>query len=448
MGKKRHRKSDISTPRTKKLDLDGIRVLKCSDDDHYYAVHERYFSKEKLPCPACGSQRTRCSKLVRRVFKDILWEPPPATKEEKRKFKIIDLVFYQRYIRCDNCGSNVFPEPISFADKGCRYTLRLSDALAVGTFEYSYKKVCNHYTVPASTASIGPIMRRQIQARASLLAPIAPLQEIGIFEVQFHRDRYAVVFALRSGDVYCIDILEDSSEERLLPYLRELDTNNIDTVYIDPLDSIRNVVASVIPNAAIVVADECLLRYARDAMLKISATDGKRFPLRNRHKYLTMQKNHIEGTYAPEKLKEGLSSRPKLRAAYEHYQDLLNLMSAQWNYNDLSVWAQGTSSDTECFSVLTDAIELFEPEITNMVTIKKAMPDTYQTSIKAICEAFAAMPHCIFDVLRGRCFFSIPHDSIEENEKKYRLGILASRMVENMNKITRNIKEEREYGLE
>ena len=141
MGRKRYRKTNISEQKTNELNLDGISVLKYSDDNHYYAVHKRYFSKEKLPCPACGSQRTRCSKLVKRVFKDILWDSPSAPEEKKRGFKIIDLVFYQRYIRCDNCGDSVFPEPVSFADKGCRYTLRLSDALANGTFEYSYKKV-------------------------------------------------------------------------------------------------------------------------------------------------------------------------------------------------------------------------------------------------------------------------------------------------------------------
>ena len=56
----------------------------------------------------------------------------PATKKLKKvdtakeqanvqNFKelIIDLLFHQRYLRCDDCGQSVFSEPVKFGEKGC-----------------------------------------------------------------------------------------------------------------------------------------------------------------------------------------------------------------------------------------------------------------------------------------------------------------------------------------
>lgn len=448
MGKKLYRRSDISETKTKELNLDEIYALKDSNESQYHIVHERYFSGDKLPCPACGSKSTRCSKILRRSFKDILWGEPAVEDGKRRTFKIIDLIFHQRYVRCNDCG-DVFPEPISFGEKGCKYTLRLSDALANGTFRYSYKKVCDYYSVPASTASIGPIMRRQIQYREEQLAPLAPFQKIGILDVSFHKKRYTMIFALRSEGIYCIDILSDSSEEILLPYLRMMNAQNIKSVYIDPIDSHRNAVTAAFPNAKIVITDECILRYGKEGIWKASAMEGQHFPLPHRNKYLTMPKKYITSNYTLEKLDEGLS-QPKytiLKTAYEHYQELLNIMCEDWTYENLTVWLESLSDDRDYFAPLIDAIELFESEICNMFEEEK-LPDDYQSSITAIQDAFAVMPYCIFDVLRGRCFLTIPHDSLEENGKKYRLGILVSRLLENMNEITKNIKEAREYGDE
>lgn len=106
-----------------------------SDDVGLEVVHRRYFEDEKLLCPACRSSKTRCSKIVDRKLKDLLW-----LDEDHKTFQIISLLYHQRYMRCDNCGQSVFPEPTEFGEKGCKFTNRLSDALADGTFQFSYKK--------------------------------------------------------------------------------------------------------------------------------------------------------------------------------------------------------------------------------------------------------------------------------------------------------------------
>lgn len=90
MGKRRYKEKDVSKPMTEALGIPDLLVLKASTDSHYYAVHKRYFSDDKLPCPACGSTKTRCSKVVKRTFKDILWDKDPVDDDEKG-FRVFDL---------------------------------------------------------------------------------------------------------------------------------------------------------------------------------------------------------------------------------------------------------------------------------------------------------------------------------------------------------------------
>ena len=72
---------------------------------------------DKLSCPACSSAKTKCSKVVERAFKDILWENSQDKEGKKKGFRVFDLSFYQRYLRCDGCNNNVFLEHIVFSDK-------------------------------------------------------------------------------------------------------------------------------------------------------------------------------------------------------------------------------------------------------------------------------------------------------------------------------------------
>ncbi|EEP27266.1 transposase [Shuttleworthella satelles DSM 14600] len=447
LGRKRYKRKDVSKEKTAALGIDDLFALKTSDDNHFYAVHERYFSDDKVACPACGSTKTRCSKVVKRNFKDILWDKPSGKDEEEKKFRVVDLTFYQRYLRCDGCNNSVFPEPIDFGDKGCRYTNRLSDDLADGTFRFSYKKVCDYYGVPASTASIGPIMRRRIQYRESLLLPVSTPQRLGIMEVVFFRESRPIVYALRDDGVYCLDILEDSPEETVLTFLRTLDTNEVDTVFIDPVESIRSAAATAFPGANIVVSDECLLRYARNAMLEIIHSDGKRFPVKFKDAALTMQDKHLQSDFERQQIKDGMESRPRLKSAYERHQAFMELLSGDWKTEDLEKWVDALPDDLPGFDPLVDVIDLFKQEISGYLELEEKPPDFYPTALQAVCEAFRGMPHCIFDVLRARCFLTIAYDTIEENGEKYRLGIHTTRLTQKMNEISNNIKEAREYGL-
>lgn len=227
MGKKLYIKENISKAETERLGIPELVVLKTNSDDvGLEVVHRRYFEDEKLLCPACRSSKTRCSKIVDRKLKDLLW-----LDEDHKTFQIISLLFHQRYMRCDNCRQSVFPEPTEFGEKGCKFTNRLSDALADGTFQFSYKKVCQHYGVPASTASVSEIMRRRIQYRESLLPPVRTPHIISVVEVVFFGERYPAVLGVWDGEVYCLDILRDSSEETCGAFLKTLNANQVETIY-------------------------------------------------------------------------------------------------------------------------------------------------------------------------------------------------------------------------
>lgn len=444
MGKKLYTKQDVSKAKTEWLGIPELIVLKDgSDDACLEVIHRRYFEGEKLPCPACQSLKTRCSKIVDRKIKDLLW-----LDDNHQKFQIIDLFFHQRYLRCDDCGHSVFSEPIEFGEKGCRFTNRLSDALADGTFQFSYKKVCQHYGVPASTASVGEIMRRRIQYRESLLPPVRTPHIISVVEVVFFSELYPVILGVWDGEVYCLDILRDSSEETCGTFLKTLDANQVETVYVDPVDSLFNAVNQYFPMASIVVTDEAIQRYARNAMLDVIHSDGKRFPVVHKDRRLTVLRKDLDNKDTLSRIREGMSSRPRLKQAYEHHQKLMELLGDEWTFEDLRNWVDLIPVEVTEFASVADMIEVFEEQICHYLKLGKLVPKNYQFAVQGICDAIKDMPHCIFDVLRGRCIFSITHDTVEENGKLQRYGIKSNRLIEKINAISKNIREEREYGLE
>lgn len=440
MGKKNHIQSNISTPKTEALGIDELLVLGTEGDDkNFYAVHRRYFTDEKSCCPACGSTRTRCSKVVQRSFKDIIGP--------ESDFRIIDLHFYQRYLRCDSCGSSVFPEPIDFGEKSFRYTHRLADKLAEGTFSYSYKKVCEKYGVPASTASVGAIMRRQISCREEQLRQLQTPGTVCVIEAPFYGELHPVILATWNGRTYCLDILNDTSESTYIQSLKALNPAVVCSVYIDPSDSLSTAVASVLPSAVPMVTDECIRRYARTSMEKAIDLKGKRLPLREKKDRLLLHKKHLSDTELIEQITSALSARPELKAVYDCYQSLLDLLEVDWSYEDLAEWSAGISSEIVEFADLQDVIEIYETEICSFVANIRRTPEEYNSSTKAVCDAIEAMPHCIFDVFRARCLLTSEHDNISDHGKILRLGIPVDRMKNKMNEISSNIKERRDYGL-
>lgn len=442
MGKRRFEKSEVSRTRTKELDIQGLLVIDSDDSKHYSAVHMNYFANKNKPrCPACGSERTRSSKVVTRTFKDILKE------NNSKGFRIVDLVFHQRYFRCDGCGESVFPEDIDFASKGCRYTNRLSDKLADGTLTYSYQRVCDYYSVPASTASVGAIMRRRTKLRELSMPPIHTPETLAIFEVEFYKRIYPVVFAVRAGEPYFFDILEESTEQAYTTFFKKLDVNKVKMIYIDPVESLFNAVKSFFPSVSVMVSDECILRYARMALHDVIYKDGKRMPVKHKYATLAQKKDIITDVYTKRQLASSFQSRPLLKAAYDHYQKLLTLMEDKWQYSDFTTWVDGIPDNLPEFGILTGMVELFGDNIKEFSEEVGSTSGTYSTYVSQFIETINEMLFCIYDVLRARIIFSTPPDTIIENETEKRMGVRVSRLISKLEEVIGNIKEDRYYGL-
>lgn len=434
MGKRKYAQSEVSSQKTATLALPGLLVLdKGSDTDNYHCVHKRYFKNEKAICPACGSDKTRSSKVVQRKLKDII-------RQADGTFKVVTVILNQRYLRCDHCKDSVFPEEIEVAEKGCKYTNRLSDVLADGTLQQSYNKVCKYYGVPASTASVGDIMRRRIKHRESQLLPFETSNSLSIIEVPFYSEVYPIVLAIHDGEVYCMDILADTSEEAYIAFFEKLCAEKIDIIYADPSESLRAAIDERFPAAMTVVTRECIERFARSAMLEVIKKDGKRFPIKNKNDKLVLFEEHIRDATTKKRIKEGFQSRPRLKLAYEEYQQLLRLLSQNCTYKVLAAWGENLPHELPEFSDLRDLIDLHETEIQAFLSERKP-PDRYSTAVAGLCKAIEGMPNCIFDVLRARCLLTIEHDLKEENSDTLRLGIEAMRFSENVNSIAMNIRE-------
>lgn len=439
MGKKSYSKPDISKTKTAELGIDSLLVLDAeSTEASFSAVHSRYFKKEKCACPACQSYKTRTSKVVTRKFKDILFYD--------EDFKLIDLVFHQRYFRCDKCKRSVFPEEIDFSEKGSRFTNRLSDRLAEGTFKHSYKKVCNYYGVPASTASVGAIMRRQIQYRESNLPAIQTPQSLAIIDIPYYRDIFPLILGIRGSQIYCLDILTDSSETTYVKFFRQFNADKIKHIYIEPREELQSAIATCFPTVSPFLSEECIIRHERNALIEIIHSDGKRFPVVHKDDKLTQNKKFIS-KHDVTQIEQGMSSRQRLKTAYEHHQLFLELFENTWSYEQLSSWVNNTPADLKEFADLIDVVEFYSVEIESSLQSDEHIPPQYAAVTQGICEAIREMPHCIFDILRARCMLTVSNDLIEEDDCEMRLGIPADRFIANIKKITENIKEEREYEL-
>ena len=170
--------------------------------------------------------------------------------------------------------------------------------------------------------------------------------------------------------------------------------------------------------ASVVMTEECVFRYARNAMLSIIHSDGKRFPVRHKDTQLTLHKKYLTDARVKKQIKKRMKSRPRLQNAYEKHQNLLELLETDWTYEDLAAWADEIPEELNEFADLIDLIDIYEIELRAYLDGERHLPERYITSVQAVCDAFKNMPRCIFDVLRARSILTPGFDTIEEDGKK------------------------------
>lgn len=454
LGKRLFQEVFVSQIRTDELGLPGLVVVSEADDRDtvdftYHAVRKSYFEKDKMKCPLCGGTNTAETKIRPRKFKDIL------TSGEK-KDKVIDLVFHQRYFRCDNCDGRVFHEDIDFAEEGCRYTNRLSDLLAEGTLTRTYEKVCKEYGVPASKASVGVIMRRRLRMRLEQMPPLKTPDSLVIFVAYYFSSAYPIVLGIYGREVRLIDVLSESSESAYAVFFSQLDREMVKKIFIDPDEQLHMAAVTSFPDAEIVVSEECVQRYARDSFKQIIRKDGSRCSIPHRYHLLTIEESYLS-EYEHKKVASGLRNRSRLRASYNAYQDLLVRMNKKWEVDDIRKWINNLpdylaneASDEEAleelceFDMLRDVLDLYEPQIQAYLNIKRKPPVAMASAVKAVLDALDEMPYCIYDVLHARMLLNIDHDKRIVSGKAYQIGVPVDRLTEKMNDISSHIKKKKE----
>lgn len=462
MGKRLFQQVYISKDRTEKLHLPQLQVVSELDEmdkmaTTYHVVKASYFKKDKAKCPTCGGDHTAATKIVPRCFKDCL-------PDDGNRIKVIDLILHQRYYRCLDCKNLVFHEKIDFAEEGCKYTNRLSDIIAVGTLTRSYEKVCKEYGVPASKASVGIIMRRQLQLHADTQPPLKTPDALVIFMTYFFSDAHPIILGIYGQDIRLLDILDTSSRMDYRIFFQQLDCKAVKQVFIDPDEQMHYAVAETFPNAEIMISEEYIQRCIRESFKEVIRKEGNRCSIRRRYYTLTVPENYLqEGEH--KRVLSGLKKLHRIRAAYNAYQDLLSsLDTGKWKIEMLTGWLasipeyiqdEGPVGEeilplTE-FDLLGDIINLYEPQIKAYLSSKNKPPAGMKRAVTGILDAIDEMPYCIYEVLRARMLLNVEQEQVVVDGNKYRAGVRIEKLIEKMRHITSQIqakKEKEEYGYD
>ena len=453
MGKSLFQEVYASVDRTDALALPELMVVSEADDPEtaaftYHAVHKSYFSKDKAICPYCRGNNTTETKIRSRKFKDIL----PSKNGEKN---IIDLIFHQRYFRCGDCN-RVFREDINFAEESCRYTNRLSDLLAEGTLTQTYEKVCKEFGVPSSKTSVGIIMRRRLRMKTEELPPLAAPDALCIFVTPYYSTYYPVVLGMYGDRVRLIDILSESSESAYAIFFSGLDKSKVKQIFIDPDEQLHNAAAAAFPRARIMLSEECVQRYIRDALKDVIKKDGSRCFIHQRYHTLCKPESYLSD-YEQRQVTNTLRRRHRLAAAYNAYQELLHSMVSGWNIDRILGWIEDLpeyigdyadeGEELEAlyeFDIVRDVLKLYEPLVNEYLKLRKKPPAAMSSAVMSISDSLEDMPFCIYDVLHARMLLNVEHDCILQDGNKYRIGVPVERLTEKMSKITRQIRSKKE----
>lgn len=462
MGKRLFQKVYVSSDRTQALGLPQLQVVSDLDEADkkettYHTVHSSYFTKEKPKCPVCGKQNTAETKIIPRKFKDLL-------PSEDGKVQVIDLVFHQRYYRCKDCESIVFHEDIDFAEEGCKFSNRLSDLIAEGTLTRTYERVCKEYGVPASKASVGIIMRRRMRLRVDMQPPIKTPDAVAIFLAEFFSGFYPMVLGIYGRDVRLLDVLPSSSVTEYRMFFRQFDCKGVKQVYIDSDEQLHSAVVEIFPQAEIMVSEEYIRRCARMALKDVIKKEGNHCNISRRYAKLTAMESHLTpGEHR--RVTDGMKKLPRIRAAYNAYQDLLRRMESGWTIPLLQEWLEslpdyiadeaeeneGEIQPLTEFSLLEDVLNLYEDRIQTYLDSTNKPPSGMEAAVTGILDAIEFMPYGIYDVLRARMLSNVDQELVELDGKTYRTGVRIDKLTEKMNDIAQKIrdkKEREEYGYD
>jgi hypothetical protein len=211
-------------------------------------------------------------------------------------------------------------------------------------------------------------------------------------------------------------------------------------------------------------SEEFIRRCAREALQDVIKKEGNHCNIHRRYAKLTALESHLTpGEHR--RVTDGMKKLPRIRAAYNAYQDLLRRMETGWTIPLVREWLDSlpeyVADETEGgrnviqsltdFSLLEDVLNLYESQIQAYLSSASKPPTSMEAAITGILDAINSMPYGIYDVLRARMMSNVDQELIEVDGKKYRTGVRIEKLTEKMNEIAMTIrkkKEHEEYGYD
>ena len=256
-----------------------------------------------------------------------------------------------------------------------------------------------------------------------------------------------------------MDLLAEPSLEEYLEFFAALDCRTVRRVLIDPSGPLEEAARRSFPSAQILVSEECVRRSIRNAFLEVIRADGKRIPVPHKYETLT-RREAVLSDAMHRQIASGLHDRPRLRAAYRAYQDLLNWMDIGWRCSTIAGWLGsleeylsdegcGAAGTAHCqplseFDAVAELLRDFGGRIDAYLDSGYRPPEQFGTAVQKIAEAVNRLPFSIYDVLRARMLLKT--DAAASGGEPCRDGIRTEALIETLGRIRSRILAEKREG--
>ena len=136
-------------------------------------------------------------------------------------------------------------------------------------------------------------MRRRLRMKTETLPPLETPETLAILVTPYYSTYYPVVLGLYGEKVRLIDVLSESSESTYAAFFVGLDRNRVKSVYIDPDEQLHCAVSAAFPKTQIMISEECIKRYIREAFKDVIKKDGSRCFIHQRYHTLSKPESYL-----------------------------------------------------------------------------------------------------------------------------------------------------------
>ena len=262
--------------RTRKLRLNELNVIN-DDDDHLYLAMNK---EEMKKCRACGQKYSLAkTRTHMRALTDILADRKNYIITDAENYQLIKLIHQHGHFFCqdDECkAKNKMQEtPITFAEKGSRFTCRMEWAIFNSLLAYPATKIAELMNgrlrsdgeIPKkpsiSKTTLQKVFLRITSKLDELIPPVRTTpQSMGFHTIEAGKRSY--LYAMDFSHFALIDVLEGA--ESLTEFSKKYNKDEIDTIWIDVNPALLDSVRAAFPKSTICVGRPQLIHRINKAI--------------------------------------------------------------------------------------------------------------------------------------------------------------------------------------